>query len=180
MNGAVKRLTNKRDFRIAREPLPAGVAVRYCWVPRRIGRIFHQLFHDVNFKIIVPIGIDLAKNLFAAQGGDATGNPLILRLSLLRAEQLKLDKLRANERGHSELQRQGLTTQNTNFSELGRPTRLNSLRQHAQQLQRVTPSQARIGDAFAVFELAGVVFAGGEFLRAGVEVAFDHQAEDLF
>ena len=39
---------------------------------------------------IVTIGIDLAKNVFAVHGVDATGKPVLLRPSVQRAKLLEL------------------------------------------------------------------------------------------
>ena len=55
--------------------------------------------------------------------------------------------------------------------------RLDRLRQDRQRLHRGIPAQAGIGDALAIGQLGGVVLARGELLRAGLQVAFDHQPE---
>ena len=58
--------------------------------------------------------------------------------------------------------------------------RLHRLRQHLQRLQRMLPAQARIGDAFAIFQLGSIVLPRREFLRAGVQVALHHHAKNAF
>ena len=46
---------------------------------------------------IVTVGIDLAENIFAVHGVDATGKPVLVRPSVSRAKQREpFDKLRAN------------------------------------------------------------------------------------
>ena len=44
--------------------------------------------------------------------------------------------------------------------------------------ERIAPTKACVGDAFAVLERSRIVLAGGEFLRARVEVALHHEAEN--
>src|SRR5512139_2893279 len=58
------------------------------------------------------------------------------------------------------------------------PPGLHRLAQEFEHLHRVVPAQAGVGDAAAVFECDGIVLAGGELLRAGLQVALDHHAED--
>ena len=50
----------------------------------------HQLFHKENVITIVTVGIDLAKNVFAVHGVDATGKPVLVRPSVSRAKLLEL------------------------------------------------------------------------------------------
>ena len=67
-SGIICNLTNKRDFSVPSDPRPVRVAVYGNRVPRWRGEYFHQLtgLLEVEFMIIVTVGIDLAKNVFAA------------------------------------------------------------------------------------------------------------------
>src|SRR6476619_3680658 len=70
---------------------------------------------------------------------------------------------------------------NRRRGEGGAKGRAPSRDRRAQRLERphrIVPAEAGVGDALAVRELGRIVLAGGELLRAGVEMAFDHDAED--
>src|SRR5690606_34175590 len=55
---------------------------------------------------------------------------------------------------------------------------LDRLRQDLQRLHRIAPAQAGIGDALAVLQRGGIVLARGELLRARLDMALDHYAEN--
>ena len=52
--------------------------------------ISHQLTHEGEVHGILTIGIDLAENVFAVLGVDATGKPVLIRTSVPRRKLLKL------------------------------------------------------------------------------------------
>ena len=57
------------------QPKPAGLVAcrwRSAWA-----EAIHQLFQKENFKVIVTVAIDLAKNAFAVHGVDAAGMPAL-------------------------------------------------------------------------------------------------------
>lgn len=55
----------------------------------------------------------------------------------------------------------------------------NSIAEGMEQLDGILPTQAGIGDAFTIFQFAGVLLSSKEFLRASTEVAFHHDACDM-
>ena len=50
--------------------------------------------------------------------------------------------------------------------------------EHLERSHGIIPAEAGVGDALSVSELGGIVLAGGELLRARLQMAFDHDAED--
>src|SRR5438477_8989512 len=59
------------------------------------------------------------------------------------------------------------------------PPRRHRCAQDLEHIERVVPADARVGDALTVVQLGRQVFAGAELLRAGMQVALDHHAEDV-
>ena len=83
---------NERDFPVPSKPRARRVAVYGNRVPRWRGESFHQLtcLFEGEITTIVTVGIDLAKNVFAVHGVDATGKPVLLKLSVSRAKLAEL------------------------------------------------------------------------------------------
>jgi hypothetical protein len=50
----------------------------------------HSCLLEAEIIIIVTVGIDLAKNVFAVHGVDTTGKPVLLRPSVARLNPLRL------------------------------------------------------------------------------------------
>ena len=66
-------------------------------MPRCKGHLFHQRFHTEGVTVIVTVVIDLAHKVFAMHRVDATGKPMLVRPSALRAKLMEpFEKRRAN------------------------------------------------------------------------------------
>src|SRR5512133_3136145 len=59
-------------------------------VPRREVQLLINSFAKGKFMTIVSVGIDLAKNVFAVHGVDATGKPVLIRPSVARTRLAEL------------------------------------------------------------------------------------------
>jgi transposase len=92
MLGHFVGLTNERDFPVPSESRPGRVAACGNQVPRCRGQTFHQLTYllEGEIMVIVTVGIDLAKNVFAVHGVDETGNPVLVRPEVPRAKLMEL------------------------------------------------------------------------------------------
>jgi hypothetical protein len=147
--------------------------------------------------MVPPLGINrLSATLFADFGGawDRAARPskyhrgvgveLLAEAKLLYALglQLRLGVARGldeprSTRGYLTLSRAFLTCR-ASRSGPGLAPSLDCRSQRVQHTHAVVPADAGVGDALAVGQRGRVVLAGGELLRAVVQVAFHHHAED--
>jgi hypothetical protein len=79
----LRRLTNEGDFPVPSQPWIVANGIK---VPRWGCKDSHQLTQKGRPMAIVCVGIDLAKNVFAAAWVDESGRPALVRPTVPRAK----------------------------------------------------------------------------------------------